>query len=131
MFVGGVTTALFPLPKSVDVRPTDDVVDLASTADDYAFLNRLRARGFSECTDEGAPLCRLVYQGIRVDFVATAPTGPAPTKCSRGSPRFGNSESAKRYMHDASSSPPTTAPLTTTPEVDDDDQPLLLGNQHL
>lgn len=82
MFVGGVTTALFPLPKGVDVRPTDDVdcvVDLASIADYYAFVSRLRARGFSECIDEGAPLCRLVYQGIRVDFVATVDTGIGPS----------------------------------------------------
>ena len=82
MFVGGVATALFPLPQGIDVRPTNDVdcvVDLASTADYYAFVNRLRARGFHECTDEGAPLCRLVYQGIRVDFVATADTGIGPS----------------------------------------------------
>ncbi|MBX3186815.1 MAG: hypothetical protein KF819_07365 [Labilithrix sp.] len=82
MFVGGIATALFPIPDGIDVRPTDDVdcvVDLASTADYYAFVSRLRARGFHECTDEGAPLCRLVYQGIRVDFVASADTGIGPS----------------------------------------------------
>jgi predicted nucleotidyltransferase len=64
------------------VRPTldvDCVVDLASTAEYYAFVARLRQRGFTECRDEDAPLCRLVYAGIRVDVVATADTGIGPT----------------------------------------------------
>jgi hypothetical protein len=64
------------------VRPTDDVdcvVDVATTAEYYAFVARLRALGFSECVDEGAPLCRLVHAGIRVDVVATVDTGVGPT----------------------------------------------------
>ena len=36
-------------------------------------------RGFSECTDEGAPLCRRGFANIRVDIVATADTGIGPT----------------------------------------------------
>jgi hypothetical protein len=82
VFVGGTVTALYPLEGGVDVRPTVDVdcvVDLATTAEYYAFIGRLRRRGFTECTDEGAPLCRLTYAGIRVDIVATADTGLGPT----------------------------------------------------
>lgn len=82
VFVGGTVTALYPLGGGVDVRPTldvDCVVDLATTAEYYAFVERLRRRGFTECTDEDAPLCRLVYAGIRVDVVATADTGVGPT----------------------------------------------------
>lgn len=82
VFVGGTVTALYPLEGGVDVRPTldvDCVVDLATTADYYAFIGRLRARGFRECTDEKAPLCRLVYADIRVDIVATSDTGLGPT----------------------------------------------------
>jgi len=82
VFVGGTVTALYPLEGGVDVRPTVDVdcvVDLATTAEYYAFIKRLRARGFTECTDDGAPLCRLVYAGVRVDIVATANTGVGPT----------------------------------------------------
>ena len=82
VFVGGTVTALYPLEGGVDVRPTldvDCVVDLTTTAEYYAFVGRLRRRGFTECTDEGAPLCRLVYAGIRVDVVATADTGVGPT----------------------------------------------------
>lgn len=82
VFVGGTVTALYPLHAGVDVRPTldvDCVVDLATTAEYYAFVGRLRRRGFTECTDENAPLCRLVYAGIRVDLVATSDTGVGPT----------------------------------------------------
>lgn len=82
VFVGGTVTALYPLEGGVDVRPTldvDCVVDLATTADYYAFVERLRRRGFTPCTDEGAPLCRLVHLGIRVDVVATVDTGVGPT----------------------------------------------------
>lgn len=82
VFVGGTVTALYPLEGGVDVRPTVDVdcvVDLATTADYYAFVDRLRPRGFRECTDENAPLCRLICGEIRVDIVATADTGIGPT----------------------------------------------------
>lgn len=82
MFVGGTVTALYPLEDGVDVRPTldvDCVIDVATTAEYYAFVDRLRRRGFSECTDENAPLCRLVYADIRVDVVATTETGIGPT----------------------------------------------------
>jgi len=82
VFVGGTVTALYPLEGGVDVRPTldvDCVVDLTTTAEYYAFVERLRRRGFAECTDENAPLCRLVYAGIRVDVAATADTGIGPT----------------------------------------------------
>lgn len=82
MFVGGTVTALYPLEGGMALRPTldvDCVVDLATTADYYAFVERLRALGFRECTDENAPLCRRVYGDIRVDIVATSATGIGPT----------------------------------------------------
>jgi hypothetical protein len=78
VFVGGTVTALYPLEGGVDVRPTVDVdcvVDVATTAEYYEFVERLRLRGFAECTDEGSPLCRRVFASIRVDIVATADTG--------------------------------------------------------
>jgi len=82
MFVGGTVTALYPLEGGMALRPTldvDCVVDLATTAEYYAFAGRLRALGFRDCTDENAPLCRLVYADIRVDIVATSATGIGPT----------------------------------------------------
>ncbi len=63
VFVGGTVTALYPLAHGVDVRPTvdvDAVIDVVTTADYYAFVEGLRGRGFLECTDDGAPLCRPV-----------------------------------------------------------------------
>ena len=82
VFVGGTVTALYSLAHGVDVRPTvdvDAVIDVVTTADYYAFVEGLRGRGFQECTDEGAPLCRRVCGDIRVDIVATADTGIGPT----------------------------------------------------
>lgn len=82
MFVGGTVTALYPLEGGMALRPTldvDCVVDLATTADYYTFVEGLRAVGFSECCDENAPLCRRVYADIRVDIVATSATGIGPT----------------------------------------------------
>jgi hypothetical protein len=83
MFVGGTTVALYELEGSADVRPTvdvDAVVDVATTAEYYAFVSRLRRRGFRECTDEGAPLCRLLCgNDVRVDLVATSDTAIGPT----------------------------------------------------
>lgn len=82
VFVGGAVTAFYSLEGVIDVRPTldvDCVVDLSTTAEYYAFVQRLRQRGFTDCTDENAPLCRLVYAGIRVDVVATVATGLGPT----------------------------------------------------
>ncbi len=44
-----------------------------------AFVERLRSLGFGACTDEGAPLCRLVVSGIRVDVMGSADTALGPT----------------------------------------------------
>ncbi len=82
VFVGGTVTALYPLEGGVDVRPTVDVdcvVDVETTAAYYEFVRRLRARGFRECTDANAPLCRLVVKDVRVDLAATSDTGLGPT----------------------------------------------------
>jgi hypothetical protein len=82
VFVGGTVPALYPLETGTDVRPTldvDCVVDLESTASYYAFIARLRDLGFKECRDEGAPLCRLVYRGVRLDVNAAVATGIGPT----------------------------------------------------
>jgi hypothetical protein len=81
LFVGGSVVALFALDEAIAVRPTldvDCVVDARTLSDYYAFIDRLRAMGFSSCQDEGAPLCRLVVGGIRVDVMGTidSPIGP-------------------------------------------------------
>jgi hypothetical protein len=65
-----------------DVRPTIDVdciVDVTTLGAYYAFIARLRSLGFETCTDEDAPLCRLVVSGIRVDVMGSADTALGPT----------------------------------------------------
>jgi hypothetical protein len=82
IFVGGTVTALYPLEGGSDVRPTKDVdcvIDVATTHEYYEFVARLKGRGFQPCTDEKAPLCRLVYASIRVDVSATVDTSIGPT----------------------------------------------------
>jgi predicted nucleotidyltransferase len=82
VFVGGTVAALFALEGGVDVRPTDDVdcvVDVTTLAEYYAFVDRLRALGFQPCVEEGAPLCRQVVSGVRVDVMGTADTALGPT----------------------------------------------------
>lgn len=82
VFVGGTVVALYPLEGGADVRPTVDVdciVDVTILGAYYAFVERLRVLGFGACTDEGAPLCRLVVSGIRVDVMGSAETALGPT----------------------------------------------------
>ncbi len=82
VFVGGTVVALYPLEEGVDIRPTVDVdcvVNVATTLEYYAFLEKLRARGFVECADDGAPICRFVHGGIRVDLMPSADTALGPT----------------------------------------------------
>ena len=81
LFVGGSVVALFAFDEAVAVRATldvDCVVDAQTLPDYYAFIDRLRSLGFSPCQDEGAPLCRLVVGGVRVDVMGTvdSPIGP-------------------------------------------------------
>lgn len=82
VFVGGTVVALYPLEGGADVRPTVDVdcvVDVTTVSAYYAFIERLRSLGFEACADEGAPLCRLVVSGIRVDVMGAADTALGPT----------------------------------------------------
>jgi predicted nucleotidyltransferase len=82
MFVGGAVTALYPLEGGIDVRPTVDVdcvVEITTAAAYYAFVDGLRDHGFRQCTDEGAPLCRLVLGEVRVDILPSVDTPIGPT----------------------------------------------------
>jgi len=82
VFVGGTVPALYPIEEGVDIRPTTDVdciVNVATTVEYYAFFHALRTRGFTECTDEGAPICRLLHDDLRVDVMPSADTAIGPT----------------------------------------------------
>jgi hypothetical protein len=77
VFVGGmIRELLITDPAAGAARPTQDVDCIVNAVSwvDYAHLSgRLRSRGFSECMDEGAPLCRWVVQSIRVDLMPIDP----------------------------------------------------------
>ncbi|MRR34881.1 hypothetical protein EG829_09335 [bacterium] len=76
VFLGGAATAfLITDTAAPDVRFTDDVdviVEIGALKDYYALSEILRRRGFSEAMEEeGAPVCRWIVDGIKVDFMPT------------------------------------------------------------
>jgi hypothetical protein len=77
VFVGGmIRELLITDPAAGPARPTQDVdciVNAASRAEYYQLSDRLRARGFAECTDEGAPLCRWTVKSVPVDVMPVDP----------------------------------------------------------
>ncbi len=76
VFVGGmIRQLLLTDPAAGSARPTQDVdcIVNASRVDYVRLGERLRARGFAECMDEGAPICRWVVQGVRVDVMPIDP----------------------------------------------------------
>lgn len=74
-FVGGCATALLITdPGAAEPRVTYDVdviVEVASYAAYARFSRRLRALRFSEDSSEGAPLCRWVSEGMKLDVMPT------------------------------------------------------------
>jgi predicted nucleotidyltransferase len=75
VFVGGsVRGLLITDPAAAPERPTDDVdmiVNLTSTAAFHQLGAELRALGFLEDTTPGAPICRWIVEGVRVDVMPT------------------------------------------------------------
>jgi len=73
VFVGGSALPfLVPAAVAATIRVTQDVdcVIQATTWIKYQQVeNRLRDLGFQVCDDEGAPICRWVIDGIRVDVM--------------------------------------------------------------
>lgn len=76
VFLGGATTGLLiTAARTSAIRPTKDVdiiVEVATWGEYSKLLERLRDKGFQEDTDEGAPICRWVVDGIKVDVMPTA-----------------------------------------------------------
>ncbi len=77
VFVGGqVGPLLVTDSAAAPARPTVDVdciIDVGSYSEYGEFSGRLRALGFEECTDEGAPMCRWVVDDVRVDVMPIDP----------------------------------------------------------
>ena len=73
VFVGGsVRELLITDAAAPPERPTDDVdgiVSISSRAEYYRFADELRGLGFHEDTTEGAPMCRWLVAGVRVDVM--------------------------------------------------------------
>jgi predicted nucleotidyltransferase len=73
VFVGGAVTSLLVTDTGAGTpRPTRDVdaiAEITSYAEYAAFGKRLRAVGFSEDMNEGAPLCRWVQKGTILDVM--------------------------------------------------------------
>ena len=75
VFLGGATVGLLITdPATTTVRATKDVdviVEVESWGEYAPLQERLREKGFSEDTSEGAPLCRWVIADIKVDVMPT------------------------------------------------------------
>lgn len=77
VYVGGATVTLYITdPAAPESRPTNDVdlvFEISSRLEYSRLEERLRALGFVHDTSEGAPLCRWIFRGIRVDAMPTDP----------------------------------------------------------
>jgi len=75
VFVGGAVAELYAdNPAASDIRPTMDidcVIELSSRKDHAKLENELRLKEFINDTSKGAPICRWVYKGIKVDVMPT------------------------------------------------------------
>lgn len=73
VFVGGAVAELYADdPASSDIRPTQDVdctIELSSYREHTELENELRTKGFANDTSQGAPICRWIYQDIKVDVM--------------------------------------------------------------
>ncbi|MFC2112259.1 hypothetical protein ACFLTA_03245 [Bacteroidota bacterium] len=75
VFIGGAVAELYATEPTVsDIRPTLDVdciIRLTSRVEYPNLEERLRNRTFSHDQSEGAPICRWIYKGIKVDVMPT------------------------------------------------------------
>ena len=75
VFVGGAVAELYADdPASSDIRPTQDVdctIELSSYRKHTELEEELRTKGFANDTSQGAPICRWIYQDIKVDVMPT------------------------------------------------------------
>jgi KTSC domain len=77
VFVGGMIRSLLVTdPAAGGARPTYDVdliVDVPSGVEFYALNKTLRDQDFHEANEEGAPICRWIVEGVRVDIMPVDP----------------------------------------------------------
>lgn len=73
VYVGGATVPFY-LPEIYwsQSRPTEDVdvvMEIVGRSEVWTTDEMLRSKGFKNDMSEGAPICRWVYQGLKVDFM--------------------------------------------------------------
>lgn len=75
VFVGGAVVNLYSTDEgAAEIRQTDDidcVVETVRRSDYNKFENEIRKLGFKNDISEKAPICRYVFDGIKVDFMPT------------------------------------------------------------
>ena len=75
VFVGGAVAELYANnPAASEIRPTIDVdcvIEISSRLQFARMEENLRARGFTNDTSKGAPICRWIYKYIKVDVMPT------------------------------------------------------------
>ncbi len=75
VFVGGAIAELYASdPAASDIRPTQDVdcvIELSSRIEHNRLEENLRSKGFVNDITPGAPICRWVFNGVKVDVMPT------------------------------------------------------------
>jgi len=75
VFVGGCATGLLitdsAAPPTRETLDVDVIVELASSYDYHMLSEQLRQRGFREDQSDGAPMCRWLFQSVKVDVMPT------------------------------------------------------------
>lgn len=75
VFVGGSVAELYATdPAASDIRPTldvDCVIELSSRMAHSRLEENLRKKHFAHDISKGAPLCRFIFQDIKVDVMPT------------------------------------------------------------
>lgn len=79
VFVGGAVIQLYSTDPAAGNPATtydvDCVVDVTTYRDYAAFEQRLFSKHFENDTSEGAPVCRYIFDGEKVDFMPKVDTG--------------------------------------------------------
>lgn len=77
VFVGGAITSIYIEDNAArTIRPTEDVdcvIRIAKRSEYTALEEKLREMGFNHCTEESSPICRWIYNGVKVDIMPNDP----------------------------------------------------------
>jgi hypothetical protein len=77
-FIGGSVVGLYASDlAALDIRPTFDVdcvIELSSRIEHSRLEENLQTKGFIHDTSIGAPICRWIYNGVKVDIMPSDST---------------------------------------------------------